>query len=127
MKQDENGKNIVDQEKVNELVDYAIEHGINYFDTAPVYLQGQSETATGLALKRHPRDKFVIATKMSNFGVTDFEGMPQNGSAKMIRLRKFFCLKVRKMLCTPRCVCPNMWRAFCRGKNCFCPEPRTKV
>ena len=74
MKQDENGKNIVDQEKVNELVDYAIEHGINYFDTAPVYLQGQSETATGIALKRHPRDKFFIATKMSNFGVTDFEG-----------------------------------------------------
>lgn len=68
------GKDIVDQEKVNELVDYAIEHGVNYFDTAPVYLQGQSEKATGIALKRHPRDKFFIATKMSNFGVTDFDG-----------------------------------------------------
>ena len=39
MKKDENGKDIVDQEKVNELVDYAIEHGVNFFDTAPVYLQ----------------------------------------------------------------------------------------
>ena len=57
------GKNI-DQEKTNELVDYAIEHGINYFDTAPAY--GDSEVATGIALKRHPRDKFFIATKMSN-------------------------------------------------------------
>ena len=66
MKKDENGKDIVDQETVNELVDYAIEHGVNYFDTAPVYLQGQSEKATGIALKRHPRDKFFIATKMSN-------------------------------------------------------------
>lgn len=74
MKKDENGKDIVDQEKVNELVDYAIAHGINFFDTAPVYLQGQSEAATGIALKRHPRDKFFISTKMSNFGVTDFEG-----------------------------------------------------
>lgn len=56
----------VDQDTVNELVDYAIAHGVNYFDTAPVYVRGWSETATGIALKRHPRDKFFIATKMSN-------------------------------------------------------------
>ena len=73
MKKDENGKDIVDQEKVNELVDYAIEHGVNFFDTAPVYLQGQSETAMGIALKRHPRDKFFIATKMSNPKIPDFK------------------------------------------------------
>ena len=58
---------IIDQETVNELVDYAIEHGVNYFDTAPVYLQGMSETATGIALKRHPRESFFVATKLSNF------------------------------------------------------------
>ena len=73
MKKDEGGKEIVDQEAVNSLVDYAIEHGVNYFDTAPVYLQGQSESATGIALKRHPRDKYFIATKMSNFGNSSFE------------------------------------------------------
>ena len=73
MTKDENGKDIVDQERVNELVDYAIEHGVNYFDTAPVYLQGQSEKATGIALKRHPRDKFFIATKLSNFSNSSFE------------------------------------------------------
>lgn len=67
------GKEVVDQETVNELVDYAIEHGVNYFDTSPVYLQGQSESATGIALKRHPRNKFFIATKMSNFGHSSFE------------------------------------------------------
>lgn len=59
--------NVIDQEAVNELVDYAIEHGVNYFDTAPVYVQGWSERATGIALKRHPRDKFFVATKLSNF------------------------------------------------------------
>lgn len=58
---------VIDQEAVNELVDYAIAHGVNYFDTSPVYVQGFSERATGIALKRHPRDKFFIATKMSNF------------------------------------------------------------
>ncbi len=67
MVKDENDKDIVDQETVNRLVDYALEHGVNYFDTAPVYLQGQSEAAVGVALKRHPRNSYFIATKLSNF------------------------------------------------------------
>lgn len=58
---------VIDQEAVNELVDYAIAHGVNYFDTSPVYVQGWSEKATGIALKRHPRDSYYIATKLSNF------------------------------------------------------------
>jgi predicted aldo/keto reductase-like oxidoreductase len=67
MIKDENGRDIVDQETVDHLIDYAIEHGVNYFDTAPVYLQGQSESATGRSLKRYPRDSYFIATKLSNF------------------------------------------------------------
>ncbi|MCL2688480.1 MAG: aldo/keto reductase [Chitinispirillia bacterium] len=58
--------NDLDQEAINELVDYAIAHGVNVFDTAPVYCKGFSEKATGEALSRHPRDKYFIATKMSN-------------------------------------------------------------
>ncbi len=69
MIKDADGKEIIDQESVNELVDYAIEHGVNYFDTSPVYLQGQSETATGIALARHPRESYFLATKLSNFGI----------------------------------------------------------
>lgn len=56
-----------DQEYINTLVDKAIEAGITYFDTAPVYCDGLSESVTGEALSRHPRDKWTIATKMSNF------------------------------------------------------------
>ena len=56
----------IDQETVNELVDYAIAHGVNYFDTAPVYVRGMSEQATGIALSRHPRDTYFIATKLSS-------------------------------------------------------------
>jgi len=67
MIKDANGKSVIDQEAVNEMVDYAIEHGINYFDTSPAYLQGQSEKAAGIALSRHPREKYYIATKLSNF------------------------------------------------------------
>jgi len=63
----EKGGNLIDQDAVNRLVDYAIEHGVNYFDTSPVYVQGWSEKSTGIALKRHPREKLFIATKLSNF------------------------------------------------------------
>lgn len=61
------GQSVIDQEEVNRLVDYAIEHGITYFDTAPLYIQGWSEPATGKALSRHPRESYTIATKLSNF------------------------------------------------------------
>ena len=67
MIKDENGNDIIDQETVNGLVDYAIEHGVNYFDSSPVYLQGQSEKATGIALSRYPRESYFVATKLSNF------------------------------------------------------------
>lgn len=61
---------VIDQDAVNELVDYALAHGVNYFDTAPPYVQGLSETATGIALSRYPRDSYYLATKMSNHHLT---------------------------------------------------------
>ena len=61
-------KREIDQEMVNEMVDYAMAHGVNYFDTSPAYCQGLSERATGVALSRHPRDSYFVATKLSNFG-----------------------------------------------------------
>jgi len=56
-----------DQEMINRQVDYAIEHGVNYFDTSPVYCQGKSERCTGIALSRHKRSEYLVATKLSNF------------------------------------------------------------
>ena len=56
-----------DQEMINQQVDYAIEHGVNYFDTSPVYCQGKSEACTGIALSRHKRSEYYVATKLSNF------------------------------------------------------------
>ena len=56
-----------DQDMINRQVDYAIEHGLNYFDTSPVYCQGKSEHCTGIALSRHKRDEYFVATKLSNF------------------------------------------------------------
>ena len=60
-------KDQIDQEQVNRLVDYAIEHGVNYFDTSPAYCEGRSEGSTGIALSRHKRSEYFVATKLSNF------------------------------------------------------------
>ena len=66
MTKNEKDEDVIDQQRVNELVDYALAHGVNYFDTAPVYCKGASEKATGIALSRHPRNSYFIATKLSN-------------------------------------------------------------
>ena len=71
MKDDGNGGKVIDQEAVNELVDYAMAHGVNYYDTAPVYLQGQSQAASALALSRYPRDSYYLATKLSSQRFSD--------------------------------------------------------
>ena len=55
-----------EQEEVDRLVDYAIAHGVNYFDTAPMYGGGHNEDVVGRTLSRYPRDKYYVATKMSN-------------------------------------------------------------
>ena len=60
-------ENDLDQDAINDSIDYALAHGINYFDTSPAYCKGGSERATGIALSRHPRNKFFVATKLSNF------------------------------------------------------------
>lgn len=56
----------VDMDAQHRLIDYAMDHGVNYYDTAPVYTGGKSEGIMGECLSRHPRDKYFIATKMSN-------------------------------------------------------------
>ena len=64
----EDADNDIDQDEVNRLIDYAIAHGVNLFDTSPAYCQGRSEKALGIALSRHKRSEFLISTKLSNFG-----------------------------------------------------------
>ena len=58
----EDGKTI-DRGAVKEMVDYAMEHGINYFDTAFPYHAGLSEVVLGEALKSWPRESWYLADK----------------------------------------------------------------
>ncbi len=57
----------IDLDKVQKHIDFCIEHGVNYFDTSPAYCRGESEKVLGDALSKHPRDKWFVATKLSNF------------------------------------------------------------
>ena len=57
----ENGQ--IDTEQTQAMVDYALEHGVNYYDTAWTYMQNYSETVLGACLKKHPRESFYLATK----------------------------------------------------------------
>lgn len=62
----------IDAAVAEEMVAYAMEHGVNYYDTAWGYHGGQSEIVMGNALKKYPRDKFYLATKFPGYDLTNF-------------------------------------------------------
>ncbi len=53
----------VDELQVERMVEYAMEHGVNYFDTAYPYHNGESERIIGRVLNKYPREQFYLATK----------------------------------------------------------------
>ena len=64
----ENGN--VDKAAAGELVDYAIEKGINYFDTAWGYHSGMSEPVMGELLSKHKRESYYLASKFPGYDVS---------------------------------------------------------
>lgn len=65
----------IDEEKAQQLVDRAIELGVNYFDTAYMYHGGQSEAFIGRALKKYPRESYFLVSKMPGFMAGSREGV----------------------------------------------------
>lgn len=64
----------IDAAATEEMVAYAMEHGINYYDTAWGYHSGNSETVMGMALSHYPRESFYLATKFPGY---DLSNMPK--------------------------------------------------
>lgn len=54
----------IDEEKARQIIEYAYEHGVNYFDTAYGYHGGESERFVGRVLSQYPRASWHLATKM---------------------------------------------------------------
>jgi len=53
----------IDEPQVKEMTRYAMEHGVNYYDTAWPYHNGDSERVMGRILSEYPRDSYYLATK----------------------------------------------------------------
>lgn len=66
--------NEVDETAAAEMIDYAYQNGINYFDTAWGYHNGNSELMAGKALSRYPRESFYLASKFPGY---DNSNMPK--------------------------------------------------
>ena len=62
-----------DPAKVQEMIDYAIANGINYFDTAWGYHGGNSEAVIGEALSKHDRSEFYLASKFPGYDRKNFD------------------------------------------------------
>lgn len=63
----------VDEEKTAEMVAYAMEKGINYYDTAWGYHSGNSETVMGMVLSRYDRDSYYLATKFPGYDLSNMD------------------------------------------------------
>jgi hypothetical protein len=61
--------NKIDFEEGKRIVDYAYENGVNYYDTAYGYHDGDSETFAAYALGDKPRDTYYLADKMPGWGL----------------------------------------------------------
>ena len=63
----------IDESAAQEMVDYAMEHGVNYYDTAWGYHNGNSELVMGKALSKYPRDSYYLATKFPGYDLSNMD------------------------------------------------------
>ena len=63
----------IDEEQTAKMVDYALDHGINYFDTAYGYHDGQSEIVMGKVLGRYPRESYYLADNFPGYDLSNMD------------------------------------------------------
>lgn len=62
----------IEEDETSAMIDYAMKHGINYYDTAWGYHDGNSELIVGKYLTRYPRDSYYLASKFPGYDQTSF-------------------------------------------------------
>ncbi|MDL2233708.1 aldo/keto reductase [Ruminococcaceae bacterium OttesenSCG-928-L11] len=80
-------KQDIDYAAAEEMVEYAFQNGVNYFDTAYPYHEGMSELFTGHALAKYPRDSFYLATKMPSWHLAKEEDAPRIFAEQLDKLK----------------------------------------
>ena len=63
----------IDRAAAAEMIDYAMAHGVNYYDTAWGYHNGNSERVLGAALSKYPRDSFYLADKFPGYDLSNMD------------------------------------------------------
>lgn len=74
---------VIDEKAANEMVAYAMEHGINYYDTAWGYHGGNSEIVMGKALSQYPRESFYLATKFPGYDLSNMDKVEEIFEAQL--------------------------------------------
>lgn len=73
----------IDEAAAAEMVAYAMEHGINYYDTAWGYHDGQSEAVIGRLLSKYPRESFYLATKFPGYDLSNMDKVEEIFEAQL--------------------------------------------
>ncbi len=77
----------IDVDAVKEMVAYAIQKGVNYFDTAWGYHEGNSETVMGEVLSAYPRDSFYLASKFPGYDLSNMDKVASIFSKQLEKCR----------------------------------------
>lgn len=73
----------IDRIRAQEIIDYAMENGINYYDSAYVYHGGESEKFLGEAMKKYPRESYCLATKFLFMANPDYKAVFEEQLARL--------------------------------------------
>ena len=81
----------IDEAKTEEMVAYAMEHGVNYYDTAWGYHNGNSELVMGRVLAQYPRESFYLADKFPGYDLSNMDKVEEifEGQLKKCRTDYF--------------------------------------
>lgn len=78
---------VIDVEQTKRMVEYAMKHGINYYDTAWGYHGGHSEEVLGEALQSYPRDSYCIADKFPGYDLSNMPKVKEIFEAQLAKTR----------------------------------------
>jgi predicted aldo/keto reductase-like oxidoreductase len=83
-----NSDGSINEEEAEKLIDTAYQAGVNYFDTAYVYHNGESEVFTGKVLEKYDRSTYYIATKLPVWEVKTLEDVDRLLQEQLTKLNK---------------------------------------
>lgn len=76
---------VIDEKAAAEMVEYAMKNGVNYYDTAWGYHDGNSELVMGKILKNYPREKFYLASKFPGYDLSNMTTVKEIFETQLVK------------------------------------------